>query len=84
MADRLKTTYWISRNNGFVVKLQYVNTAESDASDTQTVDVEYSDYRPVDGVAIPFHQVTRAGNVVLALQFDSVQLNTAAADFNLR
>lgn len=83
-AERMKTTFWISRSNGFVLRMQYFNTSERDGNDTEIVDVEYSDYRPIDGVAIPFHQITRAGHLVLALQFDSVQLNSAAADFNLR
>jgi hypothetical protein len=84
ISDRMNTLFWISRNSGYVVKLQYINTAESDSNDTQPVVVEYFDYRVIDGVAIPFRQVTRAGDLVLDLRFNSVQLNTAAADFTLR
>jgi hypothetical protein len=83
-ADRMKTTVWISRATGYLTKLQYVNAAEQDSNDTQLVQVEYTDYRVIDGLAVPFHQVTHAGKAILDLQFDSVQLNTAAADFNLR
>jgi hypothetical protein len=83
ISDRMKTLFWISRNSGYVVKLQYINSNEHNASDTEPVIVEYSDYRVIDGVAIPFRQVTRAGDLVLDLRFNSVQLNTSAADFTL-
>ncbi len=83
-ADRMKTLLWISRNTGYVAKLQYINGAENDPNDAQPVVVEYSDYRVIDGVAIPSRQVTRSGNLVLDVHFDSIELNTAAADFNLR
>jgi hypothetical protein len=84
IADRMKTLFWISRNSGYVVKMQYINAAEKDSNETQPVDIEYSDYRVVDGLAVPFHQITRAGDLVLNLSFESAQLNTAAADFSLR
>lgn len=83
-SDRLKTLLWISRSSGYVVKMQYINGDEHDANDAQPVVVEYSDYRVTDGVAIPFRQVTRAGDLVLDVRFNSVQLNAASADFNLR
>jgi hypothetical protein len=84
VSDRMKTMFWISRNSGYVVKMQYINAAEKDSNETQPVDIEYSDYRVVDGLAVPFHQITRAGDLVLNLSFESAQLNTAAADFSLR
>ncbi len=37
-ADRLKLTLWISRSTGYLIKLQYLNSAEQDSNDTQTVD----------------------------------------------
>jgi hypothetical protein len=83
-ADLMRNVVWISRSTGLLVKLQYVNAAENDSNDTQTVEIDYADYRSVGGLAVPFHQTTRAGTLVLDLQFDSAQLNTAAADFNLR
>lgn len=83
-ADRMKAVVWISRASGYLVKLQYSNAAEQDSNDTQIVEINYSDYRLVGSVAVPFHQLTRAGNLTLDLQIDSVQLNTPAADFSLR
>jgi hypothetical protein len=83
-ADRMKAVVWISRANGYLVKLQYSNAAEQDSNDTQIVVINYSDYRLVGGVAVPFHQLTLAGNLTLDLKIDSVQLNTPAADFSLR
>jgi outer membrane lipoprotein-sorting protein len=83
-AARMKTTVWVSRTTGYLAKLQYVNAAEQDASDTQNVEIEYKDYRVIDGLAIPFHQITHAGKLTLDLQIDSAQLNAQAADFNLR
>jgi hypothetical protein len=54
------------------------------SNDTQTVEIDYSDYRVIDGLAVPFHQITRSGEFALDLRLDSVQLNTAAADFSVR
>jgi len=83
-AERMKTTVWISRSAGYLVKLQYLNASEQDANDTQLVEIEYSDYRVTDGLAVPFHQVTRSGHLTLDLRINSVQLNAPIADFNLR
>jgi len=83
-ANSMKTTVWISHATGYLAKLEYVNASEQDANDTQAVDIEYADYRIVDGVAVPFHQTTHSGKLTLDLQLNSVQLNAAAADFNLR
>jgi outer membrane lipoprotein-sorting protein len=84
LADRMKTTVWISRSTGYLAKMQYTNATEADFNDTQTVEINYSDYRVVGGLAVPFHQVTRNGEFTLDLLVDSVQLNTPAADFGLR
>lgn len=83
-ADLMRNVVWISRSTGLLMKLQYVNAAENDSNDTQTVEISYSDYRVVSGLAVPFHQTTTAGGLSLDLQLDSVQLNTTVADFNLR
>ena len=83
-ADLMRNVLWISRSTGLLMKLQYVNAAENDSNDTQTVEISYSDYRVVSGLAVPFHQTTVAGSLSLDLQLDSVQFNTPAADFNLR
>lgn len=83
-AARMKTTVWISRSTGYLMKLQYVNAAEQDASDTQLVEIEYANYRVIDGLAVPFHQITHSGQLTLDLQINSAQLNAQAADFNLR
>lgn len=84
-ADRVKLTLWISRSTGYLTELQYVNASEQDSEDTQTVEVDYSDYRVIDGLAVPFSQSTKAnGKPVLNLILDSVELNTPAADFSLR
>jgi hypothetical protein len=84
-ADRLKLTLWISRSTGYLTQLQYVNASEQDSEDTQTVEIDYSNYHAIDGLAVPFSQSTKAdGKPVLSLVLDSVQLNTPAADFSLR
>jgi len=83
-ADRMKTTVWISQATGYLTRMQYINTAEQDSNDAQTVEIDYFDYRLIDGLAVPFHQVTRSGASTLDLRIDSVQLNAPAADFQLR
>lgn len=84
LADRMKVTLWISRGTGYLTKLQYINASEQDIDDMQTVEVAYSDYRLVDGVAVPFRQTTTDGAMVLELKVDSVQMNASPADFTLR
>lgn len=81
---QLKETLWISRTNGYVTKLQYTNMSERDPNDTHIVTIEYSDYRVIDGVAIPFQQVTRSGDIAFTLQLTSVQINAPAANFTLQ
>ena|ERR1700731_2868895 len=83
-AAHMKTTVWVSRTTGYVVKFQYVNAAEQDANDTELVEIEYANYRVIEGLAIPFHQITRSGQLTLDLQITTAQLNAQAADFNLR
>lgn len=82
--DRMKTTVWISRTTGYLMRLQYTNTAEQNSNDTEPVQIDYSDYRVVSGVAIPFHQITTAGQLTLDLVINNVQFNAPAADFQLR
>src|SRR5258708_23275030 len=84
LADRTKVTLWISRGSGYLIKLQYINASEQQMDDTQPVEVGYSDYRIVDGVAVPFRQITTDGPMVLELAVDSVQMNASPADFTLR
>jgi outer membrane lipoprotein-sorting protein len=83
-ADQMKTTVWISQTTGYLTRLQYINAAEQDSSDAQTVEIDYFDYRAINGLAVPFHQITHSGAFTLDLQIDSVQLNAPAADFQLR
>jgi outer membrane lipoprotein-sorting protein len=82
--NRMKTTVWISRTSGYLLRLQYTNTSEQDSNDTQIVQIDYSDYRLVSGMAVPFHQITAAGQLTLDLVIDSVQVNGPPADFQLR
>jgi hypothetical protein len=82
--NRMKTTVWISRTNGYLLRLQYTNTAEQDSNDTQIIQIDYSDYRLIAGMAVPFHQITTAGQLTLDLVIDSVQVNGFPADFQLR
>jgi hypothetical protein len=83
LAAQMKVTLWISRANGYVTKLQYTNMAEQDPNQTYIVTIEYSDYRLIDGVAVPFQQVTRSGDIAFTLRLTSVQINAPAANFTL-
>jgi outer membrane lipoprotein-sorting protein len=84
-ANRTKTTLWISRNTGYLMKLEYTNTAENNPSSTELVDVNYADYRVINGIAVPFKQQTfNEGTLSIELDIDSVQFGTSPADFTLR
>jgi hypothetical protein len=83
VVEQLKKTLWVSRTNGYVQKVQYTNMAEQDPNETHLVAIEYSDYHIVDGVAVPFQQITRSADITFTLQLTSVQINAPAANFTL-
>jgi hypothetical protein len=83
--DRLKLTLWISRTTGYLVRMQYIAAAEENSDNTKVAEVDYSDYRVISGLAVPFRQETLYdGQPQFQLLLDSVELNTPAADFTLR
>lgn len=85
LADRMKITVWLSRNTGQLIRLQHANVAENDSNDVQIVEIDYSDYRVVDGLAVAFTQKMLVdGQLSFEFTVDSARLNTPAADFTLR
>jgi hypothetical protein len=85
LSDRRKTTVWISRNTGYLIRMQYINAAEQDINATYVVTVDYFDYRVVDTLLVPFRQqVSDDGKISFTLTLDAVHLNTPVADFTLR
>jgi hypothetical protein len=53
-----RTLFFVNQSNGLIDKIQYTNYAESDSNSTDTVDVYFTDYQQISGIAVPFRQTT--------------------------
>lgn len=61
---------------GTISKLRYTSYGDDDDVSKTKVEIVYSDYRVVQGIAVPFHQQTYLDGVLRAeLVLDSVQFN---------
>ena len=77
-----RTTYYVDTGTGLVSRIAFNNLAENNDPDSAiTVEVAYSDYRNVDGVMVPFKQITyMSGQVESELAIDSVAFNVSISD----
>jgi len=76
-----QTLFFIDQTTNLVDKLRYTNHDENDDGTTQQIDVYFSQYQTVDGVAIPFHQATYAdGKLLSELVLKSVTFNNGLSD----
>lgn len=78
-ADHL--TIWISTTTFVPLQIQYprISTGNSTALFPSTW--VYSDYRKVNGIAVPFHQDEYAGNQLIhSLQLNTVRFNAGLSD----
>ncbi|MCI0349525.1 MAG: hypothetical protein L0Z53_08880 [Acidobacteriales bacterium] len=76
-----RTTFEIDRATGFVTRMGYPLAAENDSNVVQQIEVEFSDYRVVAGVAVPFHQKSYAnGKPEAELILDSVSFQVQLSD----
>jgi hypothetical protein len=80
-ATTTKTLFYIDRSSGLVTKIEYALFAETDPIDSTKVETFLSDFRLIDGVQVPFHQVTyQDGKLIQDLQFDSAKFNVGLAE----
>jgi outer membrane lipoprotein-sorting protein len=74
-------SFFVDQSTGLVLKIQYTNYSENYPDDGVQQEVFYTDYRRVNGILVPFHQVTyNDGNLESDLVLDSVSFNGGASD----
>jgi outer membrane lipoprotein-sorting protein len=74
-------TIWISAKSFLPFQIEYIRISSDNPSASRPVIRQYSDYRVVNGFAIPFHQEQRASDQLQQiLQLDSVVFNSGISD----
>ena len=81
-AAMTQTLFYIDQTTGLVDKLQYTDHEESGhPEDDQKVEVYFSGYQTVDGIAVPFHQTTYSdGKLDSDVILNSVTFNAGVSD----
>lgn len=77
---------WVSISRGVILRAEHSRAAVDNANASMQETVDYSDYRTVNGIAVPFHQeIWIGGQHTQTFQFSSVRFNTGLtdADFNV-
>lgn len=73
--------FFVDPGSGTIAKIEYTHYAEGHRSTKWKEEVFLSDYRSVEGVLVPFKQITlRNGELESALELSSVQFNVGLAD----
>lgn len=79
-------TVWIPVANAYPAQIEYTRISLDNPTASRRITRTYSDYRVVNGFAVPFHQEEFAGGqMLMALQLSTVSFNVgvAIADFAL-
>jgi hypothetical protein len=78
---RTATTFYLDSSTGLPVSQERPNFSENLSGHTETLEVVFSDYRRVRGIAVPFRQQTFIGGKLFhELTIDSVEFNAAVND----
>ncbi len=81
LPDAGQCEFSIDSATGLVNKISFTNFSESDSPATANLEIVYSDYRVVSGIAVPFHQITYIDGVLDSeVLLDSVRFNVGVAD----
>ena len=76
-----RTLFFIDKLSGLVAKVEYDHYAENDSNAKQKVETFFSDYRNVNGVLVPFRQITHTdGRLESELVLSSVAFNVGISD----
>jgi hypothetical protein len=81
-----KITVSVSKSNFTPVQIHFFRTSRESSRSGAYVDAYLSDYRPVNGILLPFRYEERVGeHSQMTIQLQSVEFNSAipSADFNL-
>lgn len=79
--EQTRTTFEIDSTSGLVIRIGHPLAAEKNSNVLQQTEIEYSDYRTVEGVAVPFRQKSYAdGKLESELVLDSMSFKVQLAD----
>jgi hypothetical protein len=79
--NRTRVLYYIDGKTGLVNRIDQLNYAENNPIDVQNLQTHLSDYRLVNGVAVPFRQETYAdGQPLFTLVLNSVTFGVTVSD----
>ena len=77
MAKMTRTVFTFDPLTGFVTQINYTRFAENDSNAKTAIEVHFSNYQAVNGVQVPFTQVTMAdGKLESTLQLSSADCQT--------
>src|SRR5262249_31767304 len=79
-------TLWISTTRSVPIRADYYRVAADNHTATLRETAVFSDYRNVDGVAVPFRQeISIEGQLMYTYQFTAIEFNhgLSDADFNV-
>jgi outer membrane lipoprotein-sorting protein len=76
-----RTIFHVDQTTGLVTKTEETQFAENDTGAQQKVETLFADYRPVNGILVPFRQSMYAdGQLEAELILDSVSFNVGLSD----
>ncbi|HEY2468935.1 MAG TPA: hypothetical protein VGI45_14005 [Terracidiphilus sp.] len=80
-AQTTRTLFYIDRTTRLVLRMQLLHYSENVGGTAKKMEIRFSDYRPVQGIQVPFHQQTYVdGALLINLQLSAVDLNAATTD----
>ena len=81
-----RTKFFLDKASGYVTAMEYLNFAENDPGSASPMRTVYSDYRKIDGIAVPFRQITFMDGQLfseLVLESVSFEVTWPAGEFEL-
>jgi len=78
---------WIDKKSGIVQRVAFNRRTASGAIDSIRVQIDYSDYRKIDGVLFPFHIAKKLNGMPwIDVEIEQVRFNTglSASDFSIK
>ena len=81
LASMSQTSFDVDRSTGFIAGMQFAHVAENDSEAKRSINVKFSDYQQINGLAIPFRQETYAdGNLESTLVLQSADCTSPISD----
>jgi hypothetical protein len=81
LAEATKQRFEIDPTSGYVTKLSYTAFGDDDSATRSRTEIVYSDYRIIQGIAVPFRQQRFVEGVLRGeIELESIQFNAAIPD----